>query len=151
MTPAAAFAGAPPAAGTPSAFGTAPAVGPEVSVGTFLEAEKLVQVTLKSAELGEAAGNWRSAMAPLYERRVGPRTVALEPTLAPATEWHPVLPEEVSPGQAGPGRDVFVRSKVDAGPLPSNDADIAFASITELSQWIEDEEDHVTEADADLS
>ncbi len=34
-------------------------------------------------ELAQAAGNWRSAMAPLYERRVGPHKVALEPTLAP--------------------------------------------------------------------
>ncbi len=121
------------APGTPSAFGTAPAVGPEVSVPTFLEAEKLVQVTLKSSELGEAAGNWRSAMAPLYERRVGPRKVALEATLAPATEWHPVLPGEF----AGPTRDMFVRSRTEAGPLPANDADIAFAPVTKLSSWIE--------------
>lgn len=124
---------APAPAGTPSAFGTAPAVGPDVSVGTFLEAEKLVEITLKSAELGEAAGNWRSAMAPLYERRVGPRKVALEATLAPATEWHPVLPGQFS----GPTRDVFVRSRNDAGPLPASDADIAFAPVTRLSRWLE--------------
>lgn len=122
-----------PAPGTPSAFGTAPAVGPDVSVTTFLEAEKLVQVTLKSGELGEAAANWRSAMAPLYERRVGPRKVALEATLAPATEWHPVLPGEF----AGPSLDVFVRNRIEAGPLPANDADIAFAPVTKLSRWIE--------------
>src|SRR6185437_1657509 len=59
-------AGTPPA-GTPPAFGTAPAVGPEVSAGTFAEAEKLVRVEMTGAERDQAAGNWRMAMAPLYE------------------------------------------------------------------------------------
>jgi Asp-tRNA(Asn)/Glu-tRNA(Gln) amidotransferase A subunit family amidase len=36
-----------------------------------------------------------------------------------------------------PQRDRFVRSKVDQGPLPANDGDIAFAPITQLSRWIE--------------
>jgi Asp-tRNA(Asn)/Glu-tRNA(Gln) amidotransferase A subunit family amidase len=36
-----------------------------------------------------------------------------------------------------PSRDVFVRSKIDPGPLPSNDEDIAFAPVTRLSRWIE--------------
>jgi Asp-tRNA(Asn)/Glu-tRNA(Gln) amidotransferase A subunit family amidase len=36
-----------------------------------------------------------------------------------------------------PQRDRFVRSKVDRGPLPANDGDIAFAPITQLSRWIE--------------
>ena len=37
-------------AGTPPAFGTAPPVGPEVSPSTFAEAEKLVQVDLRSSD-----------------------------------------------------------------------------------------------------
>ena len=78
--------------GTPPAFGTAPPVGPEVTVTTIAEAEKLVQVQYTAAERAQAAGNWRQAMAPLYERRTGPRKVALEPTLAPATVWNPLLP-----------------------------------------------------------
>jgi len=118
----------------PSAFATAPSVGPEVSTGTFTQAEKLVQVVLSDAERIEAAGSWRSAMAPLYERRVGPRKIALEGTLAPATEWHPVLPGEYG----GPARDVFMRSRVEAGPLPEKDEDIAFAPVTQLSRWIEE-------------
>ncbi|HVH89319.1 MAG TPA: hypothetical protein VM912_21565, partial [Terriglobales bacterium] len=61
-----------PPPGMPPAFGTAPPVGPEVSPATFAEAEKLVQVQFTAAERGQAAGNWRSAMAPLYERRTGP-------------------------------------------------------------------------------
>ena len=119
--------------GAPPAFATAPAVGPEVSAETFAQAEKLVEVELNDAERAEAAGSWRQAMAPLYERRVGPRKVALEPTLAP---WSRV--EAVQPGQhAGPERDRFIRSKNDAGTLPANDEDIAFASVAQLSRWIE--------------
>ena len=42
------------------------------------------------------------------------------------------------PGQtAGPARDRFVRTRVDPGPLPPNDEDIAFAPVTQLSRWIE--------------
>jgi hypothetical protein len=72
-------------------------------------------------------------MAPLYERRVGPRKVTLETSLAPATEWHPVLPHEYG----GPARDVFLRSRVDPGPLPAKEEDIAFAPVTKLSRWVE--------------
>ncbi|MFZ0792228.1 MAG: amidase [Candidatus Korobacteraceae bacterium] len=118
--------------GAPPAFGTAPAVGPEVSSATFAQAEKLVQVQMTPSELAEAAGNWRMAMAPLYEMRVGPRKATLEPTLAPATLWDPVMPGE----KAGPAQNRFVRSKPDSGPLPSNDEDIAFASVSQLAAWI---------------
>ncbi|MFL5494887.1 MAG: amidase [Gemmatimonadales bacterium] len=124
-------AGAPP--GAPPTFGTAPAVGPEVSPSTFAEAEKLAQVTLSAAEREMAAASWRKSLAPLLERRVGPRKVALEPGLSPATRWNPVL----SPSAAGPSRDRFVRSTGDPGPLPAGDDAIAFAPVTQLSRWIE--------------
>lgn len=121
-----------PTPGAPPALATAPAVGPEVSAATFAEAERLVEVELSPAERSEAAGSWRQAMAPLYERRVGPRKVALEAELAP---WSRV--EAVQPGQhAGPERDRFVRGKEDA-PLPAKDEDIAFAPLKQLSRWIE--------------
>jgi Asp-tRNA(Asn)/Glu-tRNA(Gln) amidotransferase A subunit family amidase len=119
--------------GAPPAFGTAPPVGPVVSPATFAQAEKLVEVDLNGEDLVLAAGNWRSAMAPLYERRVGPHKVALEATLAPATLWNPLLPGE----KAGPASNQFVRSKTDPGPLPTNDEDIAFATVTQLSLWIQ--------------
>jgi Asp-tRNA(Asn)/Glu-tRNA(Gln) amidotransferase A subunit family amidase len=125
-------AGTPPA-GTPPAFGTAPAVGPEVSPGTFAEAEKLVRVEMTPAERAEAAGNWRMAMAPLYERRTGPHKVAIEPTEVPYSLWNPVLPGE----KAGPQRDQFIWTKPDPGPLPKNDEDIAFAPVTHLAGWIQ--------------
>ena len=97
----------PPTPGAPPAFGTAPGSGPDVSPATFAEAEKLVQVTMTDAEREMAAGNWRRMMAPLLERRVGPRKVALEPDVAPATRWDP----RITGASAGPAADRFVRSR----------------------------------------
>ena len=124
-----------PPPGAPPAFATAPAVGPEVSPSTFAEAEKLVQVTMSATDRDAAAGSWRRAMAPLLERRTGPRKVGLAPEVSPATRWDPVaiLPK----GEAGPSRDHFVRSTSGNVPLPASDADIAFAPVTQLSRWIE--------------
>jgi Amidase len=120
-------------AGAPPAFGAGPAVGPEVSNATFAEAEKLVQVALHDDERSEAAQSWRKTMAALYERRTGPRKVALETPLAPYSRWDPVLPGQ----KAGPARDEFVRSNADPGPLPASDEDIAYAPVSKLSRWIE--------------
>jgi len=120
--------------GAPSAYGTGMAVGPDVSPTTFAEAEKLVRVELSDNERAVAAGSWRRTMAALYERRTGPRKVALEPSLAPWSRWDPVLPGQ----KAGPERDRFIRSKTDPGPLPANEEDIAFATLTRLSRWIEE-------------
>ena len=119
--------------GAPAAFATAPPVGPEVSPLTFAEAEKLVQVELNENERKQAVGSWRSAMAPLYERRVGPRKVGLEPALAPWSHCEAALPGQ----PAGPHRNLFLRSKTEPGPLPSSDEDIAFAPVSQLSRWIE--------------
>ncbi len=119
--------------GEPPAFGTGPAVGPEVSPATFAEGEKLMRVQMTEQERAMAADSWRRTMASLYERRTGPRKVDLEATLAPATRWDPVLPGL----QLRPQQDRFVRRRIDPGPLPSRDEDIAFASLAELSQWIE--------------
>lgn len=119
--------------GAPPAFGTAPAVGPEVSPITFSEAEKLVQVEMSKAEIAQAASSWRSNLAALYERRTGPHKIELEPTLAPYSGWNPILPGQ----KRGPERDIFIRTKNDPGPLPANEADIAFAPLTQLSRWVE--------------
>src|SRR5262245_1448597 len=119
--------------GAPPAFGTAPGAGPQVSTATFAEAEKLAQVTMSAAEREQAAASWRSSMAPYLERRVGPRKVALTDTDAPATHWNPNLTGAV----VGPTRDRFVRSRADGAPLPATDDAIAYASVTQLSRWIE--------------
>lgn len=122
-----------PPPGAPPAFGTAPPVGPQVAPATFAEAEKLVRVEMTAAERAQAAGNWRSAMAQLYERRTGPRKIEIEPTLAPYSLWNPILPGQ----KAEPERDQFIWSKPDPGPLPARDEDIAFAPVAHLARWIE--------------
>jgi Asp-tRNA(Asn)/Glu-tRNA(Gln) amidotransferase A subunit family amidase len=118
--------------GAPPAFGTAPPVGPEVTPATFVEAEKLVQVEMTPVDRATAAGNWRMQMAPLYERRTGPRKLALEDTAAPATIWNPTLPGLPKPQ---PGHS-FTRT-ASTVPLPATDEAIAFAPVWQLSHWIE--------------
>jgi Asp-tRNA(Asn)/Glu-tRNA(Gln) amidotransferase A subunit family amidase len=131
-TPATPAPAAPPP-GSPPAFGTGPVVGPAISPATIAEAEKLAQVSYTAAERAQVAANWRVSLAPLYERRTGPRKVAIEDTVAPASQWNPVLPGM----SVGPARNRFVRSKVPAGKPPARDDDIAFAPVTQLSRWIE--------------
>ena len=120
-------------AGAPPAFGTSPDAGPPVSAGTFAEAEKLVQFELTPAEREMAAGNWRKSLAPVYERRSGPRKFAPPPTVAPATRWDPILPGQ----PVGPARDRFVRTTNAPLPLPASDQEIAFAPLSRLARWVE--------------
>jgi Asp-tRNA(Asn)/Glu-tRNA(Gln) amidotransferase A subunit family amidase len=118
--------------GAPPAFGTSPPVGPAVSVETFIEAEKLVQITLSEKDLEEAAGNWRESMAAVYERRVGPRKLFIEETIAPATVWNPTLPGTAS----GPVTAKFSIAPYPVPELPASESDIAFSPVTLLSEWI---------------
>ncbi len=130
-----------PPPGAPPAFGTAPPVGPEVSSRTFVEAGKLVQIQMTAADQAMAAGNWRMQMAPVYERRMGPRKISLEPTLPPATQWNPVLPElsaeKAASTRSRAGADAWIRSAGTDAPLPVHEDDIAFASVAQLARWIE--------------
>ena len=118
--------------GAPPAFGTAPAVGPEVTATTFAESEKLIQFSLTEKDRAQAAGNWRQAMAPLYERRTGPRKVAIPDTIPPYSRWDCLIPG-TSPA---PQKNQFIRTKSDI-PLPATDEAIAFASVHHPSRWIE--------------
>src|SRR5215471_16982309 len=93
--------------GAPPAFGAGPSFGPEVTTTTFAEAEKLIQFPLTDSERTMAAESWRKTLAAVYERRTGPRKLALEDTLAPATRWNPMLPGIKSPTQ----HDRFIRSQ----------------------------------------
>jgi Asp-tRNA(Asn)/Glu-tRNA(Gln) amidotransferase A subunit family amidase len=97
------------------------------------EAGKLVQIKMTDNEVAVAASSWRPNMAALYERRTGPRRVALESTTAPATKWSPVLADV----KVVAARDRFVRSSAEPGPLPASEDDIAFAPVSKLSRWIE--------------
>ncbi|MFZ0396301.1 MAG: amidase, partial [Terracidiphilus sp.] len=119
--------------GAPTAFGTSPAVGPVVTSDDLAHAEKLVQATLTEAERAEAAGNWRMQMAPNYELRTGPRKLALEDTLSPATLWNPAIPQV----QLDEGNGVFMPAMPPAGYLPRKKEDIAYAPLTQLAKWIE--------------
>jgi Asp-tRNA(Asn)/Glu-tRNA(Gln) amidotransferase A subunit family amidase len=92
-----------------------------------------MQVDLSQQELRDAAGTWRAAMAPLYERRTGPKKLQLEAEIAPASLWEPSKIGH----RAGQGQNRFVRSKIAERSLPAADSDIAFASVAQLSRWIE--------------
>ena len=121
--------------GAPPAFGTGAAFGPEVSEATFGEAEKLLQFPVTEPERAMAAASWRKTLASVYERRTGPKKLALEDTLAPATTWNPMIPEV----KASEHRDRFIRSN-DSSSLPAKDEDIAFAPVAHLSRWIEQQQ-----------
>lgn len=132
QTPATGGAAATPA-GMPPAFGTGPVTGPEVTPATFAEAEKLMQVTMRPLDREVAATAWPRSLAPLFERRTGPRRVPLADDVAPAMVWTPSSIDR----RGAPSRDRFVRSAASAVPLPTSDADIAYAPVTQLSRWIE--------------
>ncbi|MFL6675031.1 MAG: amidase [Massilia sp.] len=123
-----------PPPGAPPTFGATPPSGPDVTPATFAEAEKLVQVKMTPAQRQMATGSWRVSLASTMERRTGPRKLALDDQLAPATLWHPL---SVPGAAAGPARERFVRTPGEAGPLPARDEDIAFAPVTRLARWIE--------------
>ena len=119
--------------GAPPTFGTSAAAGPSVTAETFAAAEPLMQVQMTDAERTQAAANWRTSMAGTLERRVGPRSVPLDDTMVPASQWNPA----VAGTPRGSTRDRFVRTVVNPGPLPTSDSAIAFAPVTQLARWIE--------------
>ncbi len=100
----------------------------EVSPATLAEAGKLVKFGMSPEEREEAAHSWGSTMAPLYERRTGPRRYSPPASLAPAS---------LAPPKLVSGPDRFVRSEDAELPLPAADAEIAFAPVARLSRWIE--------------
>lgn len=139
QTPQAGSAPAPPP-GQPPAFGTSAPVGPAVNAQTFAEAEKLQQVSFSVAHLEEAASNWQVSMAAMFERRVGPRKVALGAADAPATIWRPIVPAELEQ-QTAPVATAkgWIVDRAGA-PLPTSDEDIAFASVFKLGLWLHDKQ-----------
>ncbi len=130
-----------PAATTPGApptFGTGPTSGPPVTSATFAEAEKLAQVSMTEAERSLAAASWRRSMAPLLERRVGPRKVALDAQVQPATGWNPsVVAWPPSPALRRLLATCSCAQTMTGRRCPASDTDIAYAPVTRLSRWIE--------------
>lgn len=122
-----------PPPGTPTVFGTAAPVGPDVRPETFEEAGKLMRVNLSAEERSQAAGNWQRAMAPLYERRAGPKKLALGDADAPAAVWEPLEVKRSRAATASqPGQ--MERSMK---PLPGRDEDVAFSSIADQAAWLQ--------------
>ncbi len=130
--PAATVKARPGTPGAPPAFGTAPPVGPAVTGETFREAETLVQVEMTGKDIAQAASNWQQSMAAVYQRRTGPKKLAIGETIAPATVWNPTLPGTTS----GPAQEVFSLGSPEAPALPAREEDIAFAPVVFLSEWI---------------
>ncbi len=105
---------------------------------TFKEAEKLVQVEMTLPHLAQAASNWRMQMAPLYERRTGPRKMALETGVGAGdgVESHASgCSASAKPMALTETISYAARTRISA--LPANEDDIAFASVAQLSRWIE--------------
>ncbi len=126
--------------GAPPAFGTSAPVGPAVSVETFQEAQKLVQIEMTPHDLAQAAGNWQQSMASVYERRTGPRKLAIEDTISPATVWNPTLPGTTSgptTDHFNPGSLALASSIRPDGTFAGRDEDLAFASVFELAMRIQ--------------
>ncbi|HEY0794625.1 MAG TPA: amidase [Acidisarcina sp.] len=150
-----------PPPGYPPVTGATPALGPEITSGTIFEAEKLVQLQLSDNQRVQIAERWRTNDAPLYERRTGPRKVAIEPNISPASHWDPrqvaanlppspaITPAAATTGTPGihnavqshtqthPAQNHFIRTNTDPGPLPTTDREIAYAPVHQLSRWIE--------------
>jgi Asp-tRNA(Asn)/Glu-tRNA(Gln) amidotransferase A subunit family amidase len=124
---------APATPGAPPTFATGPTSGPPVAAATFAEAEKLAQVSMTPVEREQAAASWRRSMAPLLERRTGPRKVALDAAIAPASQWNP---QSVGHG-ADHDFERVLRSADSGDALPAGEAEIAYAPVTRLSRWIE--------------
>ncbi len=122
----------PPDAGPPpmptwAGSGPAGAV-PGVTAATVAEAEKMVAVEYRPEQRAMIASCMAEQLAWITARR----KVELPWSLAPASRFTPLLPGAIPPR----GRERLVRA-AKAGPLPSQDADIAFASVAEQSRWIE--------------
>jgi Asp-tRNA(Asn)/Glu-tRNA(Gln) amidotransferase A subunit family amidase len=101
----------------------------ELTTGTLAEAEKLVGLELTESERAlvlETIGQQVS----LYRRL---REHALPNESGPATGFDPRLPGMEFDREVRAPR----RSDVDPGPLPGDDAQIAFAPLVQLSRWIE--------------
>jgi Asp-tRNA(Asn)/Glu-tRNA(Gln) amidotransferase A subunit family amidase len=118
--------------GAPPVFGRSAPVGPVVTSQTFAEAEKLMQIEMAAKDRAQAAGNWQQSLAAVYERRVGPRKLKIDETIAPASVWNPTLPGTLS----GPQKDTFAIRPSQGVTLPANEEDIAFAPVSLLSAWI---------------
>ncbi len=101
----------------------------EIGTEELAAAERLAALDFSDEERKLALRGLRFQLG-MYERR---RAVELPNGLGPATGFDPRLPGQQFDTEARP----LVRSKLEPGPLPGNEADLAHAPVTRLSRWIE--------------
>lgn len=112
----------------PTAGGEPDGGVPGITARTVAEAERLLAVEYRPGQREMIAASMAEQLAWITARR----KVDLPPSLAPATCFSPLLPGARPPR----GKERLVRAgKV--GPVPSRDEDVAFASLAELSRWVE--------------
>ncbi len=101
-----------------------------VDVAVIAAAEQLAGIAFTDSERAMMAGTIREQVAMLASRQTLPRFAN---SLAPALKFDPRLP--------GMSFDIpkkaSVWSRLEPGPLPLSDEDIAFAPVTQLAPWIE--------------
>jgi len=112
--------------GTPGAA-TAEA-GPPLTTGTFVEAEKLMRVTLTPEQRTQAAESWDGNFGAFFDRR----KFKLTDDDGPALLWNPVLKGTGRmPKQSKVVRSAWTPRK------PPGDEDLAFAPVHLLSRWVQ--------------
>ncbi len=98
-----------------------------ITADTIAAAERLMGVSYTDSERAMIAASIAAQVGLARQRRAQPLSVGL----APATRFDPRLP-----GFAFPDVGPFRIQDGDVPDLPADEADIAFASVTELSGWV---------------
>ena len=99
-----------------------------ISVSDIAIAEKLLGIEYSQDERDLMVDNLDDLIAAAQAQR----GVIFPNTLPPATTFDPRLPTTVMPGHQMP----VAVSQIDPGPLPDDEADIAYSPVTHLSEWI---------------
>ena len=99
-----------------------------ISVSDIAIAEKLLGIEYSQDERDLMVDNLEDLIAAAQAQR----GVIFPNTLPPATTFDPPLPTTVMPGHQKP----VAVSQIDPGPLPDDEADIAYSPVTHLSEWI---------------
>ena len=99
-----------------------------ISVSDIAIAEKLLGIEYSQDERDLMVDNLEDLIAAAQAQR----GVIFPNTLPPATTFDPRLPTTVMPGHQKP----VAVSQIDPGPLPDDEADIAYSPVTHLSEWI---------------
>ena len=99
-----------------------------ISVSDIAIAEKLLGIEYSQDERDLMVDNLEDLIAAAQAQR----GVIFPNTLPPATTFDPRLPTTVMPGHQKP----VAVSQIHPGPLPDDEADIAYSPVTHLSEWI---------------